>query len=116
MDWIQQIYLKLKEHNLEVYLPTQKVGECTSPYVVIKFNGSNRFQGFSSTQQTFELLCYVPQAHYTTLEPYIASVEEHMKELLPLVKPTYYRSPTFYDDSIKAHMVTTTYNTYLQII
>ena len=33
---IQDIYLHLKEQGFEVYFPAQKVGECLSPYVVVK--------------------------------------------------------------------------------
>ena len=46
---IQDIYMYLKEQGFKVYFPTQKQGECTFPYVVVKDMTTSKIAGISST-------------------------------------------------------------------
>lgn len=102
---IERLYLHLKEKGLEVYTPGQKQGECKSNYVVIKYNGAVKLNSFSTSQDTYSIMCYVPKNVYSELEKYVDEVYKIMKELHPLFKSTEERTPSFYDDGVKAHMI-----------
>ena len=71
----KDIFKKLKEHDISVYFPGQKTGECKEPYVV-------------------------------------GQVEEIMDELFPMFRPVHYRSPSFLDNEVKAHMISVQYVNY----
>lgn len=111
----KDIYNHLKSNNLDVYSPGQHQGECTSPYVVVKDAGTTRQGEFSSTRSLYDILCYVPEEHFSELEGFVSSVEQAMKGLFPMIRPAYYRTPSFYDDSVKAHMVSIQYINYKSI-
>lgn len=108
----KDIFKHLKSKGFDVYAPAQHQGECTKPYLVLRDEGTTQFQGFSTTQNLYDVLCYVPRDQFTTLETYVDSVEAAMKELFPMVKSMHYRTPSFYDDSVKGHMVSTRYVNY----
>lgn len=101
---IQDIYSHLKSKGFDVYFPAQKVGECTSPYVVVKDMVTTKLTNFSSTITYYDIMCYVPKNAFSKLAPYVESVKEAMKEMVPMIKPTYTETPSFYDDTIDAHM------------
>ena len=103
------IYSHLKSEGFDVYCPAQKQGECTSPYVVVKDSGTIKYPGFSSTATTYDVMCYVPKDHFTELEKYVLSVKESLSKLRPMLMPTYTETPSFYDDTVKAHMISMQY-------
>lgn len=103
------IYRHLKAEGFDVYSPGQHNGDCTSPYVVIRDAGLSQLSGFSSTQARYELLCYVPKDQFSSLEPFVERVETAMKGLYPSIVSMNYRTPSFLEDSIKGHMVSTQY-------
>lgn len=105
----KDIYNKLKEHGLDVYSPGQHTGECTSPYVVVKNAGRTGSTEISSSQDLYDLMCYVPKDHYSTLEPLVDQVEAIMDELFPMLRPVHFRTASYYDDSVKGHMISTQY-------
>lgn len=105
----EDIYTKLAEHEIAVYSPGQKTGECTTPYVVVKTAGRIDSTEVSSSQDLYDLMCYVPKDKYSTLESYVDQVEAIMDELFPMIRPMHFRTPSFYDDSVKAHMISTQY-------
>lgn len=109
MNRIKKLFTYLKENGFDVYTPGQKQGECTSSYLVIKSDGSTKTSAFSTAQDTFTIMCYVPKNKYSTLEEYVNNVYEVMKGLKPLFKSTEERTPSFYDDSCKAHMTSLSY-------
>lgn len=109
MSQWQNIYRHLKTKGFDVYSPGQHTGDCTAPYVVIRDAGVSRPFEFSSVQVVYDILCYVPQDQFSTLEPYVNSVEEAMKGLYPAVISMHFRTPSFLDDTIKGHMVSTQY-------
>lgn len=112
---VQDIFLRLKKAGFAVYFPAQKQGECTSPYVVVKEVTESKVFAFSSTITYFELLCYVPKDHYSTLAPFVKSVAEAMKGLVPMIMPTYEGTDPFYDDEVKGHMVSIQFRNYKKI-
>lgn len=109
MSQWQNIYKHLKKSGFDVYSPGQHRGDCTSPYVVIRVAGSNRILDFSSTQTLYDLLCYVPQDRYSTLEPYVESVKDCMKGLYPAIISMHFETPSFLDDTVKGHMISVQY-------
>lgn len=113
---IQDIYLHLKEQGFEVYFPAQKVGECLSPYVVVKDATTSKYLEYSSTVTYYDIMCYIPKDHFSELEPFVESVKVAMKGLIPMIKPTYSQTQSYYDDSVKAHMTSVQYKNYRKIV
>lgn len=108
----QDIYLHLKSEGFEVYSPGIKVGECESNYIVVKKDGLSRVSGVRANQDSYSVMCYVPKSKYSTLETFVNNVKKSMEKLNPLITPGNYETPSFYDDSIKAHMISIEYNNY----
>ena len=109
MSQWQNIYRQLKSDGLAVYSPGQHQGDCVSPYVVVKDSGVNPLSSFSSTQALYDVMCYVPQAEFSTLEPYVERVKASMKKLYPAIVATNFHTPSFLDDTVKGHMVSMQY-------
>lgn len=103
------IYKFLQSKGHEVYFPAQKVGECKKPYIVIKDEGLTQLLNFSSKLQLYSIMAFVPGTRFGDLEPLINQVDEEMKELFPMIKSTNFRTPSFYDDVIKGHMISSQY-------
>lgn len=103
----KDIYNKLRSKGFDVYSPGQKTGECTDPYVVIKNSGRVSSTDISSSQDLYDLMCYVPEDRYSTLEPFVDSVESAMDELFPMIRSQHFRTASFYDSTVSAHMVST---------
>ena len=112
---MQDIYLHLKNDGFEVYFPAQKVGECISPYVVVRDATTSRYLDYSSTVTYYDLLCYIPKDHFSQLEPFVEMVKESMRGLVPMILPTHTQTQSYYDDSIKAHMISVLYKNYRKI-
>ena len=106
----------LKGVGLDVYSPAQKAGECTTPYVVVRDASTTQFNNFSSTVTYFDVLCYVPQQEFSTLELFVRQVKDAMRGLVPMIKPTHTETASFYDDAIKGHMISVQYRNYKKII
>lgn len=94
----------LQKKGFDVYPPAVKAGECKSPYVVIKLNGDSDIAGTSSIRDYYSIMVYVPKLQYSKLEPLVQKIKKAMKEIEPLFK-LLNTQPSFYDDSVKAHMV-----------
>ena len=108
----QDIFAHLKKSGYDVYSPGVKTGECESPYVVVKNDGSSRHTSFSTDIELYAVMCYVPKQSYSELEPLVQSVKETMKGLEPMIKPYGSQTPSYYDDSLKAHMISIEYKNY----
>lgn len=106
---LKDMYDCLKKAGFSVYFPTQKAGECNSPYVVIRDAGTVQYQDFSTVLTTYELLCYVPKNQYSQLEVFSQQVKRAMKSLWPMIVPTRYQTPPFFDDTVNAHMTAIQY-------
>lgn len=108
----QDIFVYLKKSGYDVYSPGVKTGECESPYVVVKNDGSSEHISFSTDIELYAVMCYVPKQSYSELEPLVQSVKETMKGLEPMIKPYGSQTPSYYDDSLKAHMISIEYKNY----
>ena len=106
------IFENLKRHGFDVYPPGVKIGDCMSPYIVIKLGTSTEHTSFSTNVNLYYVMCYVPKQSYSKLEPYVHSVMEAMKKLVPLILPYGERQTSYYDDAMQAHMVSITYKNY----
>lgn len=103
----KDIYDKLTEHGIDTYSPGRKTGECITPYVVVKNAGRTAASVVSSSQDLYDLMCYVPKDKYSTLEPFVERVENIMDELFPMLRSMHFRTASYYDDSVKGHMMST---------
>ena len=112
----KDIYNKLKQHGIDVYSPGQKTGECTSPYVVVKDAGRVDLTTVSSSQNLYDLMCYVPMDKYSTLDLFVDDIENIMDELFPMFRPVHYRSASYLDTEVKAHMISIQYVNYTKNI
>ena len=111
----QDIFLHLKKAGFEVYSPGQKVGECLFEYIVVKNNGSSKHTSFSTDVDLYSVMCYVPKEKYSELEPFVVKVKESMKGLKPMIIPQGNQTPSYYDDSVKAHMISISYKNYKKL-
>ncbi|MBR6604643.1 MAG: hypothetical protein IKK92_02025 [Prevotella sp.] len=112
----QDIFLHLENAGFDVYSPATKAGECTSQYIVVKNDGSTRHAGISTDDDLYAVMCYVPKDSYSTLEPMVQAVKRAMKELEPMILPYGSQTPSYYDDSYKAHMVSIQYKNYKKLL
>lgn len=110
----QDIYLHLKE-SFDTYSPGIKLGECKKPYIVVKNDGSTKHPSFSTDIDLYAVMCYVPKQNYSSLETLIQQVKKEMKELEPMIMPYGLQTPSFYDDTLKAHMVSISYRNYKKL-
>lgn len=108
----EDIFEQLKKSGFDVYSPGIKTGDCTAPYVVVAIGSSVEHSSFSSDIDLYSVMCYVPKQAYSELEPLVRSIEKSMKELAPMILPYGQKTPSYYDDTIKAHMVSITYKNY----
>lgn len=115
MSQIETIYNKLKSKGISVYMPNIKIGECKTPYVVIKYDGSSQVLGYSTVQDYYTVMCYVPEDRYSDLDKYVHEIEKIMHELQPEIVSVNTKTPSFYDAPIKAHMVSMRYRNYKKI-
>ena len=106
------IFMHLKECGYDVYSPGNKEGECKKPYIVVKDAGSSKTPSMSSSIALFDILLYMPRNQYSRLEPFVKGVEEVMDGLWPMIRPAHFRTTAFYDDSVKAWMVSIQYKNY----
>lgn len=108
----EDIFMQLKNSGFDVYSPGIKTGDCTAPYVVVAIGSSVEHTSFSTNIDLYSVMCYVPKQAYSKLEPYVHSVEKAIAELAPMILPYGQRQPSYYDDTVKAHMVSITYKNY----
>lgn len=111
----QDIYSFLKSKGYDVYAPAQKVGDCTSPYIVVKNDGSYKHANYSTDRDMYAIICYVPKMQYSKLEPLVQSIKKDMKELYPMIQPYGQQMPSYYDDMAKAHYISIEYENYKKI-
>lgn len=111
----QDIFSHLKNTGFDVYSPGMKTGDCISPYVVVKNDGSSKMASFSTDNDLYSIMCYVPRDAYSQLEVFIQSVKQAMKDLRPMILPYGMQTPSYYDDAFKAHMVSIEYKNYKKL-
>lgn len=111
----QDIFTHLKNAGFDVYSPGMKTGECTSEYLVVKNDGSSKHASFSTDVDLYAVMCYVPKEKYSSLEPLVQRVKNSMRGLEPMIKPYGSQTPSYYDDSYKAHMISIEYKNYKKL-
>lgn len=109
---LKQIRQNFKRYGITAFYPGQHQGECTSKYVVIKHDGAVGVGTVSSDAVTYTIMCYVPKDEYSSLIEFVEVVKQCMKVLFPLVKLSGNETPSYYDDSKKAHMISVEYLNY----
>ena len=112
----QDIFLHLKKKGFEVYSPGVKIGECKKHYIVVKMDGSTKLASFSTDDDLYSVMCYVPKQEYSKLEPLVQKIKIAMKELEPMILPYGSQTPSYYDDSYKAHMVSIEYKNHKKML
>jgi len=112
----QDVFLHLQSAGFDVYPPAIKVGECQAEYIVVKNDGSSRVAGISTDDDIYAVMCYVPKQAYSSLEPLIQRVKKAMKGLEPMILPYGSQTPSYYDDSVKAHMVSIQYKNHKKLL
>lgn len=98
----KEIYKHLKNNGFDVYSIGQHKGICSSPYLVIKENGTNEIIGTSLSNEMVEIILYYPLGAYSELNQYKQSALYCMK-LLKGVRRIIEGSPTIIDDDKKAY-------------
>lgn len=111
----QDIYKHLVKEGFDAYSPGQHEGECITPYVVIKDAGATQYGNFSSTRNLYDIMCYVPKEQFSQLEPFVQKLQVAMIKMYPVIRPTHYKTPSFYDDTVKGHMISVQYLNYKKI-
>lgn len=112
----ERVYLHLKSKSVDVYSPGQHKGKCTSPYVVIKNNGTIGFQGSNQIgSQTIDVIIYYPATNYSDIEPYAWQVQEFLKELKQYIRPTGNITPIILDSSVEGYTQTIEYQTFQKL-
>lgn len=101
--------------KFDVYPPGVKTGDCLAPYIVVKNDGSTQHTSFSTDVDLYAVMVYVPKQAYSTLEPLVQEVKEKMKELRPMILPYGMQTPSYYDDSVKAHTISIEYKNYKKV-
>lgn len=115
-DIIKQIFDVLKEDGTDVYFPMQKQDECKNKYIVVKMDGVNPTMNVSSERPIYTIMCYVPKNNYTMLEGFIKETKDKLKKLYPLIEYAGNETPSFYDDDVKAHMISFQYQGIRKIL
>lgn len=105
----------LANKGFDAYLPGKHLGECESPYVVVKTGVTTQMENFSSTVTYYDLLCYVPESVPSQIDSYLDEVIEAMRELYPMIIPTHEATGHYFDDTVKAHTRSTTYINYRKL-
>jgi hypothetical protein len=109
----QDLFFFLKSKGFEVYPPSTKTGDCLSPYIVVKYDGTSAVTSSDSVRDLYNIMCYVPRNKYSELESLVQSVKEAMAELKPMFLPyDGEQTPAYFDDAVKGHYVGIEYKNY----
>ena len=112
----KDLYLHFKKCGYDVYAPAQKIGDCVSPYLVVKNDGAYKILNYSSNKAQYAIYVYVPKDKYSLLEPMVQKVKDDMRELYPMFRQYGQELASFYDDTIKAHYIALEYENIQKII
>ena len=83
------------------------------PYLVVKYNGTSGGMSFSSREDLYSILCYVPANQYSKMEQLVQNVRHDMKELEPMfLVYNDQQLPAYFDDANKGHYVEIDYKNY----
>ncbi len=108
----EDIFVMLKDNGINVKSPTRNVGIIKEPTVIVRYDGTIQHGTFSTDDYRYELIICVPNDQYSKLEPYVVQVRELMKNLYPMLVDERNVSTSMYDDEIRAHYVSCTYQNH----
>lgn len=99
------------DNGIDVYPPATKKGDCKDFYAVLKDDGASQVGSFSSEYHYYTLLCYAPKDKYVELLRFVESCKEVMEKepIFPMLMPTGTQTPSFYDDTFNAYMISIQY-------
>lgn len=106
---IQKVYDHLSKNGFEVHWPGYKKGDCKSKYIVLKSDGVFVPLVVSSERPIYTIMCYVPHSQYSQLIPFTEEVKECMRGIFPLVMYEGNETPSYYDEAVKADMISFQY-------
>lgn len=106
---LEKVYDHIKESGYEVYYPGQKKGECLKEYVVLKMDGGNNLAGISSERPVYTVMCYVPENRYNRLHRFVLELKDVMRGVYPMLMYAGNETPSYFDSSIKGHMISFQY-------
>lgn len=109
------LYNLLKVNGLEVYPPASKRGICLSPYVVPLQENTMQFYGYSSDQDIYSVLCYVPLEQYVEVQKFVNMVKLVMKRAYPKFQPTGNVTQPYLDTAVQGWMVSIEYVNYRKV-
>lgn len=98
-----QLYKFLKEKGFDVYSIGQHKGICTSPYLVLKENGTSEIVGKQLVNEVVEIMVYYPVGQYSKMKSYTDKLKNDLgdiKTLRRVLDPM----PTIIDDEKEAYM------------
>ena len=108
MSLLKDIWDLLKDAGFNPFMPGQHMGECIDPYVVVKLSGVLPLE-VSSERPIYTFLVYVPENEYTKLETNVFAIKQELKKLYPRIMYAGNETESFYDERIKAHMISFQY-------
>lgn len=111
----QDIFMHLKNKGFDVYPPATHKGDCISTYIVVQKSTSSRSLSFSTNEDLYDILIYVPKNKYSEIESTLGAVKNAMKDLYPMVKPYGQETQAYYDSEVKGHMVSVMYVNYKKL-
>lgn len=95
----------LNENGVDVFPPATKIGECKSPYVVLKQDGSTQIEKYSSEYVYYRFIVYVPRNKYSELSNFENKIKKILADnLFPMIMPVGQTESDYYDDNYNAHM------------
>lgn len=106
---LKKVYDHIKQNGYDVYFPGQKKGECKSKYIVLKMDGGTVLDGVSSERPIYTILCYVPENQYSLLHEFVLEVKSMMRGVYPMLMYAGNETSSYFDDSVKAHMISFQY-------
>lgn len=106
MNW-QTIFRHLQEHGFDTYALGQHKGICTSPYIVLRNNGTTLAQGVE--QVVYELLLYMPVERMSEFENFIGEVKQAMNRLYPALKLVSPEDIHYLDEDVQGYMTGLSY-------
>lgn len=103
----------LQGHGIECYSPGTVYGDVSKKFAIPIYYGSSANYYFNRTSDVlYDVNAYVPKKQYSWLEPFIEEIKSAMRDLEPMLKFDGYQTPSYYDDTVKCHVVSIEYVNY----
>lgn len=110
---IIKLFEYLKDNGADVYFVGQHKGECKSPYIVLKDDGTSSLNGKTGTS-LIDVLFFIPQNNFTKCDSYKNSIKEIIKQF-GKVRYTGTETGIVVDDEKKALTFSVMYEFYKKL-